>query len=73
MDWTSITPDQWSYLAVVWLGMVVGKVQGMETRVLTGLLLVALLAPGNFAVVGLAVIVGAFSVKVMLQFLHWGG
>lgn len=71
MDWSTITAAQWVYVGVIWLGMVLGKVLSMETRVLTGLLLVAFLAPTNFGVVGLAVIVGAISVKIMTHYTKW--
>lgn len=71
MDWSTITTAQWADVGVIWLGMVLGKVLSMETRVLTGLLLAALVASANFPVVGLAVIVGAISVKVMMHFTKW--
>lgn len=73
MDFSTVTAAQWSYVGVVWLSMMVGKAMSMETRVSMALLLVAVVAPENFAVVGLAALVAAITVKIVFQFTTWTG
>lgn len=71
MDFSTVTVVEWSYLAVMLLGAMAGRALACETRVLSGLLILAVLTPGNFTVVALAWIVGAILLKIMFQFQSW--
>jgi hypothetical protein len=71
MDFSSITAGQWSFVAVVWLAMMVGKAMSMESRVLSALLLGAIVVPTNFVPVALALLVAAMTVKLVHVWKSW--
>lgn len=71
MDFSGVTPEQYQVLAVLLLGMLVGKAMGMETRVLSGLLIISILSPDGFVVAGVGAIVVSIAAKGLSQWVSW--
>lgn len=71
MDFTAITPDHYSMLAALLVGVLVGKSLGMESRVLSGFIVIAILAPASFAVVALGYVILCVIAKGLAQWVSW--
>lgn len=71
MDYSAIPTEALTVLAVLLLGIMVGKGAGMESRVLNGYLIIAVLLPTVFAPVALGYLVVCIIVKVGAQWVTW--
>lgn len=71
MDFSTITDLQLDVLAVLFFGTLVGKSIGAQQAILTGLIVLALLAPANFAVTGMALIFLSVIAKWGAQWIRW--
>lgn len=71
LDFSTVAAADWAVVAVLFLSVGVGKALSCESRILGGLLVVAVLSPGNFVVVALAWLLAAVVIKVLFQFLAW--
>lgn len=64
MDYGAISSGDLLILGVLLIGLLVGKGAGMEQRVLSGYIVIALLSPASFALVACGYLVLCIIVKV---------
>lgn len=71
MDFTAITSDHYGLLAALLVGILVGKALGMEQRVLSGYIVIAILSPAAFSVVALGYVILCVIAKGLAQWVSW--
>lgn len=71
MDFSSVSTGQFEVLAVLFLGTLVGKAVGAQSAILSGLIVLALLAPANFAITGMGLIFLTVVAKWGSQWIKW--
>lgn len=70
-DFSMLSSGEYAALASLLLGMLVGKAIGAETRILTGMVIVGVVAPDLFVAMALSVILLAVLAKGLSQWVSW--
>lgn len=71
MDFGTINESQTAVLAVVFMGIFIGRMVGAQQAILSGMIVLAIIAPLSFPTLGMALIILAVIAKWGSQWISW--